>query len=486
MVDITNNIESVVISEYENTQNKIQQKTAKIAIMGLGYVGLPLLCVISKKEYYVIGYDVDITKISNLSRGKSVVDGIPDKTILNIIESQKYEFTADEQSLSQADIIIICVPTPLTKNREPDVSYIQSAVYKISKIVRYGQLIVLESTTYPGTTKDLLYSVFKEKGFDIGKDLFIAYSPEREDPGNLEFDTSSTPKIVGADDNKSLTIALNFYNNVIVKTVAVHSTMAAEAVKITENIFRLVNISLINELKIIYEKMGIDIWEIIDAAKTKPFGYMPFYPGPGIGGHCIPIDPFYLTWKAKEFNCQTKFIELSGEIMSYMPGYVISRLRDELDKRFTKSIKNSRILILGVTYKANVADIRESPALKIMHQLINSEALVDYYDPYIPHLTNAHEFLNLRTKTSIQNLPETYQKYDAVIICTKHDVINYQEILHSAKLILDTRNAIPNTKEIFKKSCQGLGFNHCPYFLKHLSPHLVALLVTTERVVDSR
>ena len=438
---MTENLEDY---EYNQLLNKIERKTAIISIIGLGYVGLPLLYTVFRKNYHVIGYDIDELRISNLLRCKSMIESVPDDNIDEVLKSGVSTFTFDAKELVKADVIIICVPTPLTKNREPDTSYINQAINTIIGNFRKGQLIVLESTTYPGTTQNLVQTPFKNIGLNIGTDIFIAYSPEREDPGNNDFNTASTPKIVGADDSKSLEVALSFYNNIIFKTIALNSTATAEAVKLTENIFRLVNISLVNELKIIYEKMDININEVIDAASSKPFGYMPFYPGPGIGGHCIPIDPFYLSWKAKEFDYQIKFIELAGEIMLHMPDYVVNRIREELDKKFSRSIKNSKLLILGVSYKADIGDTRDSPVLKIINNLINYGANVEYYDPHVPILKNINGFDQLKNKESLSNLPESFDNFDAVIICVKHKKIDYKKILDSANLVVDTRNSIPN------------------------------------------
>lgn len=444
---MNNTLEIGLNNYYLDNLYKIKNKTSRVAIIGLGYVGLPLLCTASKEGYFVLGYDVNKAKIDALLQGNSSIQGIEDQIILEMLNEKRCIFSTNEQILADADIIIICVPTPITKDYEPDVSYIRSSVKTISRTVKLGQLIILESTTYPGSTIELLSSEFRKEGFNIGEDLFIAYSPEREDPGNKKFNTATIPKIVGADDENSLSLALIFYSNIIVEVIKVTSTKVAEAVKLTENIFRLVNISLVNELKLIYSNMDIDIWEIIEAAKTKPFGYMPFYPGPGIGGHCIPVDPFYLSWKAKQLGCQTKFIDASKEMLNLMPHYIISRLQEELSK-YKKKINNSKILILGVSYKENIDDYRESPALKIISNLLQEGALIDYYDQFIDNeeLDRTYKNNNLN---AVKKLPINYTKYDAVIICAKHDGINYQEITLSAKLILDTRNAILDSGKKF-------------------------------------
>ena len=342
------------------------------------------------------------------------------------------------------DVVLICVPTPLTKNREPDMRYVVAAAEAISTQLRPGQLIVLESTTYPGTTKELLKPIFEKTGLIAGQDFFLAYSPEREDPGNGLFETSSIPKVVGADDVFSRRLAITLYTQVVPKVAEVSCSVTAEAVKLTENIFRFVNIGLVNELKTIYHRMGINIWEVIEAAKTKPFGYMPFYPGPGLGGHCIPIDPFYLTWKAREYGLATQYIELSGQINGSMSCYVIERLREELDLRFARGLRDTHILIVGISYKKNIDDVRESPSLVIFENLKNRQAIVDYYDFHVSEIPEISEHKSLSGLKSVPLTKEQLQKYDAVIVCTDHDDINYDLIVENSKLVVDTRNAIKN------------------------------------------
>jgi len=427
--------------------SKINNTTAKIAIIGLGYVGLPLVFALYHK-FNIIGFDTDQNKINSLNNNQSYIKNFKDSDIVNLNQSNKFEASYNPSILQQANVILICVPTPLTKNREPDMSYVLKTANTISKIIRPGQLIILESTTYPGTTKELLKPILESTGLKVGKEIFLGYAPEREDPGNKRFTATNIPKIVGADDecSKQLTIAL--YKQIAPEVIAVSSASTAEAVKILENIFRCVNIALVNELKIIFDKMQINIWEVIAAAKTKPFGFMPFYPSPGLGGHCIPIDPFYLTWKAKEYDIATRFIELAGEINSHMPHYVIAKLRDALDQRFLKVLNGSKILIIGMAYKKNVDDIRESPALVIFQELINKKAYVDYFDPYITVIPKMRQHPDLHNIFSISLSMENLQKYDAVIICTDHDDINYQLIIDNSKLIIDTRNATNHYNKI--------------------------------------
>ena len=322
---------------------------ATIAIMGMGYVGFPLAIATFAKGYSVLAYDIDPQKVAMLNAGKSYLKGIEDSAIADMAGARRFTATADAKQLAEADALIMCVPTPLTKNREPDMSYVEATARTIAASLRPGQLVVLESTTYPGTTAELLKPLLEKTGLRCGEDFFLAFSPEREDPGNGFYSTHSIPKVVGADDDKSRALAMAFYTNVVTKAVPVSSSATAEAVKLTENIFRSVNIALVNELKMVYERMGIDIWEVIDAAKTKPFGYMPFYPGPGVGGHCIPIDPFYLTWKSREYGMPTRFIELAGQINERMPDYVIGKLREGLDRHARKGLNGSKILLLGVS-----------------------------------------------------------------------------------------------------------------------------------------
>ena len=427
----------------KNLIEKFNSNTAVVAVIGLGYVGLPLVFALYGK-FKVLGFDVDQSKIESLNNNCSYIKNFTDADIVKLNQSGKFQASCDLNILRQADAILICVPTPLTKNREPEMSYVLKTADTISKILHKGQLIVLESTTYPGTTKELLQPILESTKLKAGQDFFLGYAPEREDPGNKKFTAIDIPKVVGADDPISKRIIIALYAQVAPEVVPVSSTATAEAVKILENIFRCVNVALVNELKIIFDKMNINIWEVIEAAKTKPFGFMPFYPSPGLGGHCIPIDPFYLTWKAKEYGVATRFIELAGEINNSMPRYVILKLRDALDDRFAKVLNGSKILIVGMAYKKNVDDIRESPALVILKELINKKSYVDYFDPYIAKIPKMRAYPELFNIFSISLTIENVQKYDAVIICTDHDNIDYQLLIDNSKLIIDTRNATNN------------------------------------------
>jgi len=422
--------------------DKIQQKSAKIGIIGLGYVGLPLALEFASKNFEVIGFDIDSEKIPLLNSGRSYIHHIDSKKIFSAIEKKKFSATDDFSLLGEVDVIIICVPTPLNENREPDMTYIKNTSEVIQKYIRKGQLVTLESTTYPGTTDELLLPLFEnpksaDEKFIVGEDFFLAFSPEREDPNNPDYTTSTIPKVVGGVTENCLEVACELYNTVITKTIVVSSTRAAEASKLLENIYRSVNIALVNELKMIFDKMGIDIWEVIEAAKTKPFGFNAFYPGPGLGGHCIPIDPFYLSWKAKEFDISTKFIELAGEINTYQPYYVVEKLIDVLNTN-GRSLKDSKILIVGIAYKKNVDDLRESPSLKLIEILNKKYAKVDYYDPYIPEIPKTRKYdFDLKSISLTEN---TLSKYDVILLSTDHDNLDYEMIHRSANLILDTRN----------------------------------------------
>lgn len=427
---------------FDSLQTKFLSHKAKIAIIGLGYVGLPLALTFHKKGFSILGFDLDPSKIMALQNGKTYIKTIPEKEIEALSKSPLFEASSNPLILKKADAILICVPTPLTKNREPDMSYVESTTKTIAEHLQKGQLIVLESTTYPGTTDEVMRPLLEKPGFIMGKDFFMSYSPEREDPGNPHFATSTIPKVVGADDPLSLHLAVALYETIVPKVISVSSTRTAEAVKLTENIFRCANIALVNELKLIYEKMGIDVWEVIEAAKTKPFGYMPFYPGPGLGGHCIPIDPFYLTWKAREYGSSTRFVELSGEINTAMPLYVVTRLREELDQRFSKGLKESRILLIGMAYKKNVDDIRESPSLAIYDLLKQRHAIIEYHDPYIPEVPITREHPSVSGLKSVPLTQEQLRLYDAVLILTDHDKIDYAFLAQHSKLIIDTRNAL--------------------------------------------
>jgi UDP-N-acetyl-D-glucosamine dehydrogenase len=423
---------------------KIQNKSAKIGIIGLGYVGLPLGLEFAAKGFNVLGFDLDGEKIEYLERGESYIKHIASERINKSVKEGKLSATSDFSKIREVDAIIICVPTPLNQYREPDMSYVEGTAKTITEHMRAGQLVVLESTTYPGTTEEILLPLFRNaksagaSGFEVGKDFYLAFSPEREDPNNEKYSTSTIPKVIGGVTDNCLKAAIALYDEVIVKTVPVSSPRAAEATKLLENIYRSINIALVNELKMVFDRMDIDIWEVIAAASTKPFGYTAFYPGPGLGGHCIPIDPFYLTWKAREFEVNTKFIELAGEINTHQPHYVVEKAIAVLNE-FKIPLNGSRILILGAAYKKDIDDMRESPSLKLIDLFTEKGAVVDYSDPYIPSLpkTRKYDF----EKTSVELTPESIKNYNLVVLSTDHTDFDYKMIVHNARAIVDTRNA---------------------------------------------
>ena len=419
--------------------NKINDRSATVGVIGLGYVGLPLILEFGKAGFPVIGFDSDGEKIKQLDNGKTYIKHIPSERIQEAKKNGNFRATTGFSLLKDADCIIICVPTPVNKYREPDLSYVFNTTETIAKHLRKGQLIVLESTTYPGTTDEDMRQILEATGLKAGKDFYLAFSPEREDPNNKEFPTSTIPKIVGGYTGDCLKAAVALYSAVVQKTVPVSSTRVAEAAKLMENIYRAVNIALVNEMKMLFDRMGIDIWEVIEAAKTKPFGFQAFYPGPGLGGHCIPIDPFYLTWKARAYDFHTKFIELAGEINTNMPYYVVEKVVDALNKK-GKSINSSNILILGLAYKKDVDDTRESPSLKLIELLMQRGAQVDYSDPHIP-VTRKMRMFDLKM-SSVPLSEETLRKYDCVVIATDHSCYDYKLIAENASLVIDTRNAI--------------------------------------------
>jgi UDP-N-acetyl-D-glucosamine dehydrogenase len=419
---------------------RFQARQATIGIIGLGYVGLPLALTAAKAGFSVLGFDINASYVERLNRGESTIKHIPSAAVAEAVSALRLEATTDFSRLGEPDALLICVPTPLTKHREPDLSYVETTARTIAARLRPGQLIVLESTTYPGTTDEVLKPLFEATGLTSGQDFFLAFSPEREDPGNPDFGTSTIPKVIGGDGPEALALADSLYSQFVTTTVPVSSTATAEAVKLTENIFRAVNIALVNELKVVYSAMGIDIWEVIEAAKTKPFGFMPFYPGPGLGGHCIPIDPFYLTWKAREYDITTRFIELAGQINTHMPYYVVDRLAEAVDESGTP-FSRSAILILGVAYKKNVDDMRESPSLKLIELIEARGARVDYHDPHVPELPPTRKHAPLAGRRSIPLTPDTLQTYDAILIATDHDAVDYRLIVENAALVIDTRNA---------------------------------------------
>jgi UDP-N-acetyl-D-glucosamine dehydrogenase len=427
---------------------RIASRDYTVGIMGLGYVGLPLALVSAKAGFNVIGFDTDARRVKDVNAGTSSIKHIADDVIAAAVKGGKFRATDDFSQLAEPDAILIAVPTPLNRNREPDLTFVEKSTESIAKTLRKGQLVVLESTTWPGTTAEVLKPILEATGLEAGKDFYLAFSPEREDPGNASFGTATIPKVVGADTADALRIACALYDALVVKTVPVSSAATAEAVKLTENIFRSVNIALVNELKVIYDKMGIDVWEVIDAAKTKPFGYMPFYPGPGLGGHCIPIDPFYLTWKAREYEVATRFIELAGEINTAMPHHVVDRVAESLDARFSKGLNGSKILLIGAAYKKNVDDMRESPSLRLMELLERRGAKVDYHDPHIPVIPKTREHASLAGRKSRALSPASVADYDAVLIATDHDDVDYGMMVKHARLVIDTRNACGSRRQM--------------------------------------
>ncbi|HUH48986.1 MAG TPA: nucleotide sugar dehydrogenase [Mycoplana sp.] len=428
-------------SSAEHLLQAIAQKSARAGVIGLGYVGLPLAMTIARNGFSVTGFDIDPAKIVALDAGRSYIEAVPDAALNAESEAGRFRSTTDFSQLSACEVIVICVPTPLTKHREPDMSYVVRTAEAVAATLRPGQLVVLESTTYPGTTDELVRPILERTGLRSGADFFLGFSPEREDPGNRDFETATIPKIVAGDGPAASALMQAFYGAVVKAIVPVSSNATAEAVKLTENIFRAVNIALVNEMKVVYEAMGIDIWEVVDAAKTKPFGYMPFYPGPGLGGHCIPIDPFYLTWKSREFELPTRFIELAGEINSGMPRHVVGRLAEALDIRSGKALSRSRVLVIGLAYKKNVPDIRESPSLKLIELIEERKGRADYHDPFVAEIPKTREYMALKGRQSVALDETNVAGYDAVLISTDHDGIDYAALARWAPLIIDTRNA---------------------------------------------
>ena len=420
---------------------KITSKKARIGVIGLGYVGLPLAIEFCKAGFSVTGFDIDGEKVKLLNEGRSYIKHIDISVLSN--PANHFLPTSDFGLLSQMDCIIICVPTPLDEYRQPDMSYVFKTARTVAEHLRRGQLIVLESTTYPGTTDEDLRAILEETGLRAGEDFYLAFSPEREDPNNKDFSTSTIPKVVGGYTPECLKVAKTLYDQIVVTTVPVSSTKVAEATKLLENIYRAVNIALVNELKMLFDRMGIDIWEVIEAAKTKPFGFQAFYPGPGLGGHCIPIDPFYLTWKARKYDFHTRFIELAGEINTNMPYYVVQRTIEALNEK-GKSIKGAKILVLGLAYKKDVDDTRESVSLKLIEILREKGANVEYNDPYVPKPPKMRE--HKLDKKSIDLTPENLAKFDCVIIATNHSKYDPEFILEHSNLIVDTRNLIKDCK----------------------------------------
>ena len=414
----------------------------KIAIIGLGYVGLPLCLQFARNEVIVVGLDIDVAKVDSINNGKSYIQHIESSDVQKLVAAKTLSASTDFSKIREVEAVIICVPTPLNKNREPDISYIIKTGEEIAPYLQKGTLVVLESTTYPGTTDEDLRAVLeRDSGLKAGTDFNLAFSPEREDPGNPDSKVALIPKVVGGFTPICLEKAKALYGRAIKTIVPVSSCRAAEATKLLENIFRGVNIALVNELKVVYAAMGIDVWEVINAAKTKPFGFMPFYPGPGLGGHCIPIDPFYLTWKAREFGQNTRFIELAGEINTSMPNYVVNRVAEALNAK-KKAVNGSKILLLGLAYKPNVDDMRESPTFILLDLFDERGAEVAYYDPHIPKIEPTREHAHWTGNKSVAWNRETISGFDAVVIATAHQAVNYQELAEWASCIVDTRNAM--------------------------------------------
>lgn len=414
---------------------------ATLGVIGLGYVGLPLSAAAHRAGFRVIGFDVDKSKVEKLQRSESPVGTVPGSVVAAMQSDGRFLATGEVAALRDADALIICVPTPIDLHRNPDLSYVVATAEMIRTVLRPGQIVVLESTTWPGTTDEVVKPILEQSGLRAGEEFLLAYSPEREDPGNPNFETSTIPRVVGADDALSQRAAELIYGAIVERIVPVSSTRAAEAVKLTENIYRAVNIALVNELKLIYGKMGISIWEVIDAAKSKPFGFQAFYPGPGLGGHCIPIDPFYLTWKAREFEVPTRFIELAGEVNADAPREVIGALVEALSTRRRISLAGSRILLLGLAYKKNVDDMRESPSLTILEVLEARGAHVEFYDPFIPVVPPTREHSSLTGRLSMDWTSENLARFDAALICTDHDAVDYQQLVNEVPLVVDARNA---------------------------------------------
>jgi UDP-N-acetyl-D-glucosamine dehydrogenase len=423
---------------------KILQKQALVGVIGLGYVGLPLVLRFCEVGYPVLGFDVDSKKVAMLQKGKSYIKSISSSHIAHHIRSGKLKVTDQFARLNEPDCILICVPTPLTEKKEPDLQYIEKTTQSIRSRLRKGQLVVLESTTYPGTTEELILPELESTGLKVGKDFFLGYSPEREDPGNKGFSTSQIPKVVSGVTPSCEKVAVELYRQAIQKVVPVSSPRVAELTKLLENIYRSVNIALVNELKMLADRMGIDIWEVIEAASTKPFGFTPFYPGPGMGGHCIPIDPYYLSWKAQEYDFATRFILLAGEINVHIPYYVVNKIQDALNSR-GKSLRGSKILILGVAYKKDVDDARESPALAIMDLLQKKGAILLYHDPFIPILPPFRKYsFKLKSTPLTRSL---LHRIDAAVVVTDHSSIDYRWIVANVPLIIDTRNVTKGLKQ---------------------------------------
>ncbi len=423
----------------------IETRDCLVGVIGLGYVGLPLIDAFTNAGFRCLGFDVDHRKVDSLQSGKSYIKHIGSEKIGKWLSKGLFDATAEMSRLSEPDALLICVPTPLDDARDPDLKYVVDTCEQIAEVIRAGQLVVLESTTYPTTTRDVMVPILERKGLKAGVDFYVAYSPEREDPGNPDFSAAGIPKVVGAINEESLAIACKLYQSAVAGTVPVSSCEVAEAAKVLENIYRAVNIALVNELKVLFDAMGIDVWEVINAAKTKPFGFQAFYPGPGLGGHCIPIDPFYLSWLARKQGMTARFIELAGEVNRSMPDYVVSRTAEFLNEN-EKPIRGSKICLLGVAYKKDVDDPRESPSFELMERLLARGAALTYSDPHVPLLPSMRHH-DLPTMESQELTPEFLADQDAVLIATDHTDFDYEAIVRYAPLVIDTRNATANVSE---------------------------------------
>lgn len=430
---------------------RVDQRETRIGILGLGYVGLPLGLAFCEAGFRVLGFDIDDAKVEQLNEGRCYIEHLDDARVASVVSRGLFEATADFDRLAEPDALLICVPTPLDRYRQPNLGYVESTVREIARCLRPGQLVILESTTYPGTTDELVKPLLDQSGLECGKEYFLAFSPEREDPGNLEFGTTGIPKVVGGAGETACRLAEAIYRDVFAGTVPVSSTRVAEASKLTENIFRAVNIALVNELKVVFDSMDIDVWEVLDAAATKPFGFMRFTPGPGWGGHCIPVDPFYLTWKAREYGQTARFIELAGEVNVEMPRYVVGKLQRALNER-GRAMNGAKVLLLGLAYKPDIADPRESPAFEILEHLLHLGVDVAYHDPYIPVAPSMRTWPDLPLLESIPLDAETLASRDAVLVVTNHRAVDYDLVLEHAPLVVDTRGVYRQEAEKLVKA----------------------------------
>ena len=430
-------------------QERLATRTAHAGVVGLGYVGLPLAVELARAGFRAVGIDLDARKVDRINRGESYIQDVPERDVAEFHRAGLLRATTDPSVVAELDTINICVPTPLNKTKDPDLSYVVSAVEMIAEHLRPGQLVILESTTYPGTTDEVVAPILERRGLKVGQDFFLAFSPERVDPGNEKWNTKNVPKVVGGMTPTCTRLAANLYRASIDSVVEVSSPRVAEMVKLLENTFRAVNIGLVNELALMCDRLGLSVWEVVDAAATKPFGFMPFYPGPGLGGHCIPIDPFYLSWKVKEVGFEARFIELAGHVNGAMPHHVVDKVGDALNSH-QKSINGASVLVLGVSYKRDIEDVRESPALDILSTLAKKGALVSYHDPYVPEIP-AREWHGTKDLRSVPLTRETLEDADCVVIITDHRAFDYASIVRHAPLVVDSRNAIkPRHPHVFK------------------------------------